>query len=402
MKKVMSVFPVFIGMMLISVFAFAQNKTDDSRMQRDIEIAENVLSTMIKQQLGKRNFFPLEVHGSYLPGYGVTFRLPNEFFGNMFFIAPDGGNFNVDFFPSAPAIPDEQHRVSSYSLTYDNPDDSESGDNVKVRSKNLKKKLKTNSDSATNATNEKLLEAAKNFIADYGDLLTQLQPNEKIIITNKSEGNNKMMMWGDFKVKRNVMSVEGTKGDVTQLRQGKITRDQLMNKLRVMNNEVNDELQPDLELLSSIFNRLYSRDLSKTFFCDNNIYYERLKDYGVVYHMQVFASSQIDEDEGLFEMPTVRLREVDQQERDKKVKELYPQFESSIKEDFLEYGRTLKSLKDDEVMNFEIQLTRCRGCHIPSTLELSVKYSVLKDYSSGKISKEAALGKISMKKGAEQ
>jgi len=41
-------------------------------------------------------------------------------------------------------------------------------------------------------------------------------------------------------------------------------------------------------------------------------------------------------------------------------------------------------------------------CAIPSTLELSIKNAVLKDYSSGKITKEAALAKITVKKGPDQ
>jgi hypothetical protein len=203
------------------------------------------------------------------------------------------------------------------------------------------------------------------------------------------------------KRKQNVISVEGVKSDVNQFRQGKLTRDQLMGKLHVVNSEISDELQPDLELLSSIFNRLYSRDLSKTFFNDDNIYYERLKDYGAVYHMQVFASNQMD-DEGFYVMPTIHLADLDQAARDKKVKELYPIFERNIKEDFLEYGRTVKSLKDNETLTFDISMTRCKGCDIPSSLELSVPNSVLKDYSSGKISKDAALAKINMKKGPNQ
>ena len=101
-------------------------------------------------------------------------------------------------------------------------------------------------------------------------------------------------------------------------------------------------------------------------------------------------------------MPTVSLDEVDQKTRDKKVKELYPLFAKSIKEDMLEYGRTLKSLKDEESLILNIVMTRCRGCEIPATLELTVKNSVLKDYSSGKLTKEAALQKITEKKGADQ
>jgi len=33
-------------------------------------------------------------------------------------------------------------------------------------------------------------------------------------------------------------------------------------------------------------------------------------------------------------------KSVDQETRDKKVKELYPEFEKNLKEDMLEYGRT--------------------------------------------------------------
>jgi hypothetical protein len=116
--------------------------------------------------------------------------------------------------------------------------------------------------------------------------------------------------------------------------------------------------------------------------------------------MQVYSSNQQDDD--FWAMPTISLNEVDQKTRDEKVKELYPLFAKSIKEDMLEYGRTLKSLKDDENLIFNIKLTRCVGCGIPSSLELTVKNSVLKDYSSGKLTKEAAMQKIAEKKGVEQ
>ncbi len=389
---------------IISATAFAQNKIDEERMQRDIEVAENILSTLIKQQFGKRSFFPMEVHGTYLSGYGVTFRVPTEALGFM-------GAFNISSDSwggmQAPVIYQELGDANGFVYSTDAPHPSgntviakakaESG---RAKTKGFAKKIDT--DSAKNSANAKILDAAKNFIADYGDLISQLGPNEKIIVTNKSQGFERVWVngFGADNFKRSYLSVEGTRGDVNQFRQGKITREQLLSKIKVVNSEINNELQPDLETLSSIFSRLYSRDLSKTFFTDDGIYYDRLKDYGVIYHMQVYSSNQIEED--LFALPTVHLDEVDKDTRDKKVKEMYPAFEKSIKEDILEYGRTLRSLSDNEILTFDINLTRCPKCGIPSTLELSVKNSVLKDYSSGKISKESALSKIEIKKGAEQ
>lgn len=402
MKKVL-----IIAMMMANILAFAQNKINEERMQRDIEVAENILGTLIKQQYGKRQFFPMEVQGSYLPGYGVTFRVPSEMFGNMFFtpggggdielIAPPGFSYSRSWSSDDGGITHEevQKAKSEVDRNY------QIAKRTSPRAKNSKQR--TSTDSAGTSYHEKILEAAKNFIADYGDLLTQLQPSEKIIVTNKSEGENLRMTWigsMDGAIKQQLIIVEGNKGDVNLFRQGKISRDQLLAKVKIVNSEISDELQPDLELLSSILNRLYSRDLSKTFFADGNIYYERLKDFGALYHMQVYASNLTNDD--LYDMPTVRLQDVDQETRDKKVKELYPEFEKNLKEDMLEYGRTIKSLKEDENLIVEINLTQCRRCGIPSTLELTIKYSALKDYSAGKITKETALAKITVKKGPEQ
>jgi hypothetical protein len=116
--------------------------------------------------------------------------------------------------------------------------------------------------------------------------------------------------------------------------------------------------------------------------------------------MQVYSSNQLRD--GLFSMPTIDVEEIDQVKRDAKVKELYPQFEKDLKENMVEYGRTVRTLKDNETLTINVKLTRCKGCGIPSTLEASVKASVLKDYSAGKIDKNAALAKIELKKGENQ
>jgi hypothetical protein len=155
-------------------------------------------------------------------------------------------------------------------------------------------------------------------------------------------------------------------------------------------------------LFSSILSRLYQQDLSKTYFVDRggSLNYERLKDFGVIYYMQMRSSNQTSAD--LHAIPTLRLNNLDQKTRDAKVKELYPAFEKEVKEYVLDYGRTLKSLKDDESLILNVKLTKCEACGIPASFELNVKQSVLKEYNSGTLTKDAALAKISIKKGANQ
>jgi hypothetical protein len=231
-------------------------------------------------------------------------------------------------------------------------------------------------------------------------MITQLGVQEKIVVTNQG---NQPRMWVNqyFNApKRTHLSIEAHKSDLAQFKQGKIGRDEALAKVKVINTESVDTVEPDLELLSSIFNRLYRSDLSKTYFTEGNIYYERLKDFGVIFYMQVFSSDERDYKR--YVMPTIGLDNVDEATRDKKATELYPKFDQELRDNILEYGRTLKSLKDEEVLVFQVRMTRCPGCGIPSTVEYTVKGSVLKDFGAGKIDKKAAQAKLSIKKGPEQ
>src|SRR5260221_9876992 len=150
---------VLIVMMMASTITFAQNKVDEERMQRDIEVSENILGTLIKQQYGKRQFFPMEVRGSYLPGYGVTFHVPSEMFGNMFFLQGGDDAWTITA-PEAPPLPGVSY---SYSYSTDERNAEEQGDDNRVRakkatarSKNVSKR-KVNSDSSRVAYHEKIL-----------------------------------------------------------------------------------------------------------------------------------------------------------------------------------------------------------------------------------------------------
>jgi len=399
MNNLVRIIVMMGAMACVAGSAIAQTKVDEDRMQRDLEVTENILSTLIKQKFEKRSFFPVEIQGEYREGHGVTYRLPYEFNGPMVWgmgsdmAVMDGRSFSYSFeFPNGEQaelarVLDEDQRVKTETIRSTG------------RSKTPARKL--NIDSMRDVTADKIIEACKEFMADYGDLITQLAPAERIMITNRGDGER--LWYGAFvnASKPSYISIETTKAEVAHLKQGKTSREQFMKNLKVINSVMDDELQPDLELLTSIFNRLYQRDLSKTYFTEDNVYYERLKDYGVIYYMEVYSSNQSEYDRKYI-MPTIGLEGLSQEERDKKVQELYPQFEKDIKADILEYGRTVKSLKPEEFLVFNIKLTKCQQCGIPSSLELSVQADVLNNYGSGKLTKEAALNRISVKKGNNQ
>lgn len=382
-------------------------KMDQQRMERDIAVAENVLGTLIKQQFNnQRTFFSLEITGAYQAGYGVTFTIPSDYTTPIALTLQGNGDAMIWGGNDLAFRRDANGYTYSYGET--STDDARQNGAQAAGEKSIKLKEKSNErreldmDSVRDAYNEKVIEAAKTFLLDYGDLIAQLAPNEKVVITN--QGNQPRVWINQYftSPKRTHLSVEAIKSDLTQYREGKLTKPQALAKLKVVNTETVDEVAPDLELLSSIFTRLYGQDLSKTYFVGDNVYFERLKDFGVIYYMQMYSGIERNDYSKKYLMPTLGLTDVDQETKDKKVKELYPKFEQELKDNILEYGRTLKSLKDDEVLVFQVAMTKCAGCAIPSSLEISLKGSALKDLNSGKADKNATLAKLSVKKGANQ
>jgi len=398
MKTIIQIFTCSAMAVIFQIqFGFAQ-KLDEEKMQRDIEVSENVLGTLIKQQFEKQKmFFPLEIQGGYQPGYGVRFYLPADYTTPIVFAFPDDDNFVWQ-------TEREQGPGVSYSNEYkkrneNEPELADKKGTISLKDKNREKK-KLDTDSVRNSYNLKVIDATKTFLVDYGDMITQLAPDERIIISN--QGDRPRQWVGKYfnTSKRSHLAIEILKSDLIQYKQGKITRDEAFARIKVLNTETVEDVEPDLELLSSIFDRLYSPDLSKTFFIQENIYFERLKDYGVIYYMQALSAQETDYKR--YFMPTVGLENIDQATRDKTIKELYPKFEQELKDNILDYGRTLKSLKEEEVLVFQVRMTRCVGCGIPSSLEYTIKSSALKDFNTGKIAKNAALGKFVIKRGADQ
>jgi hypothetical protein len=394
MKKKLRIWAGVI-MLLVSV-AHATAQVDADRMKRDIEVAENVLATLIRNEVNENRFFGLEVRGYYQEGYGVTFRIPTDY-SLPFALTKIQGTAQTYVYTDdmAPVI-SIQRAEEERQRTPRAESPSKNQNSVDLREK-TEEKRRLKLDSARDEYNKRLIKASKDFILDYGDFISQLQPNERIVVTNQAENRS----WYFKESKRTHISIEATKSDIAALRQGKISRDQALSRVKVVNTEFIDVKEPDLELMASIIGRLYRSDLSTTFFSsESNIYYERLKDYGVIFHMPVYSSNE--QDFKTWSMPTQGLQGLSQEERDKKVVELMPKFEQDLKENIIEYGRTVKSLKDEEVLVFDVTMTKCAGCGIPSNLEISVKANVLKDYASGKIDKNSAIARMMVKKGPKQ
>ena len=83
--------------------------------------------------------------------------------------------------------------------------------------------------------------------------------------------------------------------------------------------------------------------------------------------------------------PYITWSEIEKAERNKIVDEMYDEFLDGLKENIIEYGHLLKSLKSTEMIVFNASLTECNDCKMPEEIELTVKKSVIDQYRDGDI-----------------
>ena len=348
---------------------------DQDRMERDLEVGENVLSAILKQDSDwpTRILGGAEVEGEYIEGYGVVFTMESNSWFNMVNVTGDCDDCD-----------DDQVR---YKIKNNYKWDSSKGGVLAI-----------DSDSMAIKSQKSIQKAMEEFIIDYADLIGQLKPSDRIKVKHESSGKGIEIFMGDGKSYNKkgggYLSAEVLKSDLNDYKSGKLNEQQLIKKIKIEESDGGTKKEADLELLSSIFNRLYKSDLSETYFISQGPEYERISGLGVIYHMKVYSS--YEEGNG-FRMPTIDRRGVTNDERSELVKDIYPEFVGELKENMVTYGRTLKNLADNESLIFKVKMTKCDNCGLPKSMDFTVKGSVLKDYDSNKLSLDNAAEKVSVK-----
>ncbi len=351
---------ILISYLLCST-AFSQS-FDKERMDRDIEVAENVLSTLISQEMGAKGHYfggHRNIEGSYMQNFGVVFRISDQLVWNIM----KGSKSRVVI------VEDEE-----------DSEDEKSHEDVALGSEYLTKAFKT-------------------FLADYGNLITQLTPTDKIMVkTDNSRRGSRayaiLAKSGTHSVPSGV-SAEISVSDIIAHEQGDLTREQLMEKIEVKETSIDVTMEPQLEVFSAALDRLYEKDMTDTYYLSGHPSYERVKGFGVTYFLK-FYSSEVHGDD-LYSLPTINKMKIPKKERDEIVNEMYPDFLDGLKKNILEYAHILKNIANDEMLVFGVKLTSCDPCDMPAEIELSLKKKVVEDYRRGETSLNDALASIQVK-----
>lgn len=382
MKKIVI---VLLGVILLLPKPSVAQSLDEKKMDTDLEVAEEILATVLKQKLKNQNQYYYmcceNVASSFIKDYGVRFEINNYDRPYVLYLT-DVTRKGMETFEKT--VDDIAEDISPSRAKGD-------------------KKAPFNREDLIRYT----IEAAESFLIQYGHLIGQLKPSDKITVSiGPRDAHRRKSVYSyswsgktasEFTSDAGLPNVSLTvlKSDLDAYKQGKINEEALKSKIE--KSELYKDNSPDegAEVFSSILDRIYSNDLSKTYYMSGqSVDYYRLENVGLVFTMKMY-SSNINGDK--YSMPTLNLKGLNRDERNEKVKALYPQFISDLKDNLLKYGSLISSLKAEGMIMLQIGMTECIDCGLPSKLEVNVKKQVVMDFDSGKISREEALKKIELK-----
>jgi hypothetical protein len=452
-----------ILLLLIPCGVLAQN-IDEERMNRDLEIAKNVLGTLLKGD-SERYWGSSSINGSYVQDYGVIFTIPRHY--PYIHIRPPRpmvaprvrvqtrgtGDKIIIYEDQIKAYAEEAEKIAKKQEQL-----FEKQEELTKKHKELSEKEREELEEAMaeielnaeeiaeiaeeaeaqalqwqeqyqenlEASMQKAEQAIITFLADYADLIGQLKPTDNILVKQESPFNEDIYIagwdngdvWVDVNTDVDVdvdtdkddwggtseisssskkgsgFSAEVSKKVISDYKTGKINFDTFKKKVVIKRAEP-EKKSPDLDMFASIFKQYYGPKMSKTFFIERTPSYEILDNYGVIYNISTYSSYV----EGKhYYMPVLGKDKVSSEERKEKIEELYPQFITDLKSFIIDYGRTIRSLEDKDMLLLKIKMTRCEECSIPKSIDVTVKMSVLKQFDQQKISRDKALAAIEIKK----
>jgi hypothetical protein len=233
--------------------------------------------------------------------------------------------------------------------------------------------------------------------------------------------------------------MEVSRGDINQYKTGKLSKEQFINKIKVQEEIKDSESELEFDILAGIFEKIAKRE-SNDFYFNQKVRYQRLANFGVMYDLELHSEytwminknswsnerlielksgvyildGQVYRDKGKekekekdkykLDKETKRLQaeverekaEIEKENQEKQVE--MEKFEKEIKENLIQYGRTLRSLKADEFLALNIKFKSWGEDNTPKNIMFTVKKTVLEAYDKREISLEDAMSKIEVKK----
>jgi len=435
---------LLITIFLTTGFKGTVEQIDEKRMNKDLEIAKNILGTLIKTETG--SFFGGDaIKADYIKDYGVVFTIPEHL---VYFhiqppypvvapnvVIPDVNvapipEFNFNFDGLSDEVRAEMEKEMEKAQR-----DMEAAHEEMQKVQEQMNEAREQAMQEQREAREEAIEAQKEshraheealaevrgqymgllpassgsdinweellitFLADYADLIGQLKPDERIVLKQQFPGAEFGLAWevDVQKPEANGLEAEVKRQDITAYKSGKISREEFLKRITIRKSEPQKKIA-DLEMFSSVLNRFFSHDLTESLVLLGKARYEKLDGFGVIYYISTEDPGRIGARR--FYGPEHRVDrttgEASPSGDAAGLEKLYGEFKLDIKEFVLDYGRTLRSVGDGEKVQLNVKLPPCGQCQLPKSLDVTVPMSVLKQYDQQKITKEKELAQLQL------
>lgn len=365
------------------------NNTQDisklPKMERDIIILQNVLNDLFNG--GSRIYSSTNrgAKGIYVPGKGVIFNI--------------GASGNEYEFLIANELASGQNGNGQAKQS----EDQSAAEKNKERETRLK-------------------ELSKEFLVNYGSILSELKAGEKVMLnvnyTNlrelKSNENSGVTISGGSSViyrsgnridkKRMVSAIDYE--IIDSYLSGKTTLQSAESKISQSILEADAKTSQDAKIMAGILDDLFQSNFDGIYRRSGKTSWTYFEGFGLMYDLNLtgargnlrFASASNVVVTG------VRSAEQDakdpkQEEANKKIEENYDDLIELVKESLVTYGRTLRSVKSDEVVILNINFgSAFRKTKVPRAVRLQVTKSQIEAFSKGQKSLEQLKKEIDIKR----
>ena len=409
-----------LGMVVITLTGL-QAQVDENRMQKDLDIMKRFMIEWFKSSNPDRGNLYVKTHTAsarYTPDFGILLRTPQ-------FSTSRSSFNNRDFFYYY------DQNTGQVSVAPDADDQKDT--------KNMQ------------ALEDSIVRLMQGFLAAYGDIASQLPEDEKVMLVYGQPGSSRNIAFArggsrvnvggvaiagtdDGDKKHGNMSVSIDKQSLDDFRAERISENELYDRMSIIRAAYEEDVPMEFKVFGGVLKDIVKVDnfskqlrehldeegedelddieddvdeveiklLSEVLTLEGSAYtrlnFEYLEGFGVVYQLKTghpFARPfvvgsgrnriKIDSDHisGRFDGDWV---------------DVYTELVTEeLQRALIDYGRTLRKLKQGEWLVVLLDLPGCKECEAPSQIELKVPQNVLVQYDSRKINLDTAIDRIDIR-----
>lgn len=396
----------------VSGFASAQSDShfDQNRMNRDLSIMQDVLGKLFNNNYNNRfSSLTQPVNGTYLPGYGVIFRVPGS---SVFSVRLIEKSDNLA--KNTPPPPPPKPQQSQPSKRLDSLKKSLQHRAFFIRSNGYRNGLPGEQNKLTK---KEVIDDAVQFLENYAEAIGQIKPDEHIVVIYQSHGysffvkpvislNGNASGSGENQSAPLNISVSALKSNITAYRMGKISDKTFRERLKITDLNTSGNSIKDIKIMSGILQSALQESEKGTFTIRGDVKYLIQPGYGAIF----FARADYNNDNNFlyitnngntahsyaysFSSTDSNNSQNSKLNSKEHIQKAYDGFVQNIKQSLIDYGRTMQSLKPGQEITFSVDLNRSYNSLLPKRIDFRVSQKTLSDYNMRKITMNQAMKRI--------